>query len=180
MDYLIIGFVFLAFVHFVYESILAPSFRLKKKFELFRLRDELRQAKIDLGSELDDKHFHHLQNSINSLIRHLPVFDLATLVKAKIDMESDKELRTRVEAHSRVLDDCRVESVKSIRRNSLRAARAAFVVNMGIWVIYIFPIALFIAFFSGIKNVVKSLLSMSEPDFQKVSHVRDGRSLGVV
>jgi hypothetical protein len=58
----------LAALHFVYESILAPSFRLSLRFKLFVLRDEVRQLKIDCASSLNDRHFDFLQDSINNLI----------------------------------------------------------------------------------------------------------------
>jgi hypothetical protein len=44
----------LAALHFVYESILAPSLRLSLRFTLFALRDEVRQLKIDCASSLSD------------------------------------------------------------------------------------------------------------------------------
>ncbi|MGH8330614.1 MAG: hypothetical protein ACRER3_22985, partial [Pseudomonas fluorescens] len=66
MTYAVLSFMFLAFVHFVFESILAPSFRLKLRFEIFALRDELRLLKIECESSLHDKHFEYLQSSLNT------------------------------------------------------------------------------------------------------------------
>jgi len=48
MDYLIIGFLFLALAHFVYGSILAPS---------FRIIDELRLVKIKICDSSSKRHF---------------------------------------------------------------------------------------------------------------------------
>lgn len=42
MSTAILIFAFIAVVHFVYESIVAPSWRMKLRNELFVLRDEVR------------------------------------------------------------------------------------------------------------------------------------------
>jgi hypothetical protein len=68
----------LTLAHFIYESIVAPSLRLKIRYDLFALRDELRFLKIKRGSSLDDKHYVYLQDSINTMISHLARYDIAT------------------------------------------------------------------------------------------------------
>jgi len=55
MEIAIIVLAGLAVYHFVYEGILAPSFRLKLRFELFELRDELRKLKISHAEDLRDE-----------------------------------------------------------------------------------------------------------------------------
>ena len=180
MDYVIIAFVTLAFAHFVYEAIVAPSIRLKKRFELFRLRDELRIIKVRQGAKLNDKHYNFLQNSINALIRNLSAFDFSTMVRAHWDLLHDKELAKRIDAHAKILDDCSIDAVKEIRRNSIRTARDAFVVNTGGWAVYVVPVVVLLSCLSAIKNGVKQLLSMSEPEFERVSHAHSGRTLGVM
>jgi hypothetical protein len=47
---------FLALAHFIYESILAPSWRLSLRFRLFSLRDEVRALEADCRDGLDDEH----------------------------------------------------------------------------------------------------------------------------
>ena len=180
MDYVIIAFVTFAFAHFIYEAIVAPSIRLKKRFELFRLRDELRIIKVRRGAALNDKHYNFLQNSINTLIRNLSAFDLCTMMCARADILHDKELAKRINEHSKVLDDCSIDAAKEIRRNIIKFARDAFVVNSGAWAVYVVPVVVLFSRLSAIKKVVKQLLSMSEPEFDWVSHANRGRTLGVM
>jgi hypothetical protein len=51
----IIIFLALTVFHFVYESILAPSFRLSLRFRLFVLGDEVRKLKIECAESLNDE-----------------------------------------------------------------------------------------------------------------------------
>lgn len=177
MSYLVLGLFFLAIAHFIYESILAPSFRMDQRFQLFALRDELCLLKIDRGQEVDDKHFHYLQDSINALLAFLPRFDAATLAAIERQLKHDPGLKKKVEARSRVLDDCRMPELISIRKRTLVAAAKTFLVNTGGWGIYLLPIAGVMVCLSSLKNRIKPAISLSTPDFQKV--IPDGRSVEV-
>ena len=46
MEYIFFALVLVALYHFILEAILAPSARLKLRFELLALRDTLRNLKI--------------------------------------------------------------------------------------------------------------------------------------
>jgi len=167
--FLIVTLAVLALVHFVYESILAPSLRLEIRFELFKLRDELRFTKINLGNKLDDKHYHFLQDSVNTLIGNLYRFDLATITKAMIEVEKDKDLKKRVQERSRFLDDCNVAEARKIRNESIKLAFRALRVNSGGWAVYFIPVLATIACYKYALAAGKALISMSEPDFRKVA-----------
>jgi hypothetical protein len=110
MEYLFVVLIVFALYHFVYESILAPSERLKLRFELFELRDRLRALKVDHSDYLEDRHFHYLQDSLNSLICLLGRFDLATLSRIELEFQLDPELRRRSEMRTAILDDCQFDS----------------------------------------------------------------------
>ena len=166
---LIVILALLTLVHFVYESILAPSLRLEIRFELFKLRDELRFIKINLGNELDDKHYHFLQDSINTLIRNLYRFDLAIVTKAMIEVKRDKDLKKRVQERSLFLDDCTVAEARRIRNESINLAFRALRVNSGGWAVYFIPVIATIVCYKYALAAGKALISMSEPDFRKVT-----------
>src|ERR1700736_3495947 len=98
----------LAALHFVYESILAPSFRLSQRFRLFVLRDEVRQLKIECAQSWNDEHLVILQDSIKGLISMLHRFDMASLLGLEFESRKDPEFLKQAEERSRVLDDCKV------------------------------------------------------------------------
>jgi len=169
MAYVIPGLIIAAFLHFIYESILAPSLRLKLRFELFALRDELRLLKIDCDRHLDDRCFEHFQASLNTLIRVLHRIDIATLAAVERELRANPELREQIEARSRMLDDCNIPQVREIRYRSLQVAVKAFAVNSGGWAIYLLPLVLPFLGYSKIKKAVKASISLSELDLNKVA-----------
>jgi len=137
MTFFIFGLAGAVLCHFVYESILAPSIRLELRFELFKLRDELRSLKINnLSSktsepEFVDGHYAYLQDSINALLCILYRYDLAAIWTITDQINRDEDLRHRVEARARLLDDCELPAVRSIRKRQLDIATKALAVNSG-------------------------------------------------
>ena len=169
LTYIVIAFIAMAFLHFIYEGIIAPSNRLKIRLELFRMRDKLRFLKIQHGNELDDKHYHHLQDSLNTLIRCLSSFDLITLVRVIHEIERDKDVKARLEARMKILDDCAIQDARAIREQSLKLARRALRVNSGAWGFYIVPVAIAFACYEKIKDYAKQSISLPEPDLKKIT-----------
>ena len=110
---------FMALAHFIYESILAPSWRLSLRFKLFALRDEVRALKAECRNLLNDEHYACLQDSINTMITMLYRYDVAAIAAAEFRYRSDPEFRRRVEARSTILDACDVPQAQSIRRRSV-------------------------------------------------------------
>jgi hypothetical protein len=166
--YLLAAVFILTVFHFMYESTLAPSFRLQLRFELFRLRDELRNLKME-RKNLDDKHFHYLQGSINTLIANLARFDAATIARIDAELQRDPELRKRSEARCKVMDDCDVAEARLIRRKCNLIGMKALAVNSGGWSIYILPGVFVLVGLSELKRRIKAVLSISESDFAKAA-----------
>ena len=175
-----------ALYHFVYESILAPSIRLKLRFELFVLRDRVRALKIENFDSFKDKHFNYLQDSINNLIALLARFDCATLARIETAMKRQTGLKKRAEERSRILDDCDLDEAKAIRYASLRLASTALAVNSGGWLIYIIPpLAIVAAWFglsryvSTFKRRIKAVVAIPHFDMNKVAPEGAALSLGL-
>jgi hypothetical protein len=160
---------FLAILHFVYKSILAPSFRLTLRFQLFELRDEVRALKIECQGSLSDNHFDYLRDSINALICELYRFDAATLALAEHESRRDPEFRKRAEDRARILDDCDIPDARRIRSKSVEIATKALLVNSGASGLYLIPIALGFAGYSMLKHKIRIIASLSGPDFKRVS-----------
>lgn len=169
MSIILIVLSFLAIGHFIYEAIIAPSLRLSVRFDLFALRDELRALKIEQGDALSNKHFEYLQDSINAIVLMLPRFDAGMLNSMNKELENNKELEAKVEARVKVLDDCVTPSVSKIREKSLRLAYAAFAINTGMLFLFLLPLIMLI----NLKKRLRSLVSLSKPDLEKIA-----RSIG--
>lgn len=177
MSYCIFGMACAVLLHFVYESILAPSFRLELRFELFKLRDEVRLLKInnrltkDNGPEFVDGHYGYLQDSINSLICILYRYDLATIWAITDQINRDEDLKQRVEARARLLDDCELPAVLTMRKRQLAIATKALAVNSGPMLLLllapVFVLRGYEAVRSKIRGEIKTSLTVPGTDLKR-------------
>jgi hypothetical protein len=159
----------LAALHFVYESILAPSFRLSLRFKLFVLRDEVRQLKIDCAGSLSDKHFDFLQDSINNLISNLNRFDMATFVGVEFESKKDPSFLKAAEERSRMLDDCTIPRAREIRKQSLKIISAAIFINSGASFLLIFaPIIIAVLGYAEVKQRIRIFAFISDQDLKRI------------
>lgn len=172
-----------ALYHFIYESILAPSWRLKLRVELFVLRDKVRALRIDHPEEFQDRHYHYLQDSINTLLVLLARFDLATLGRIEAEMKRNPELQKQSDERSLILDDCCLEEAKVIRYASLRIAFAALAVNSGGWFIYIVPPLSIVfglkSYFSSFRRRIKAVVAIPQAEINKFAPASTDLSVGL-
>jgi hypothetical protein len=165
----IVILIVLAVLHFVHESILAPSFRLSLRFKLFVLRDEVRELKIDCASSLTDRHFDFLQDSINNLISNLNRFDMATFVGVQLESKKDPSFLKSAEERSRMLDDCNIPRAREIRKQSLKIISAAIIMNSGALFLLIFaPIIIAVLGYAEVKKRIKIFAFISDQDLKRI------------
>ncbi len=169
MEYLIIIFLVFAIFHFIYESIIAPSIRLKLSFELFKVRDDVRFLKMQHGNKFDCKHFDYLQDTINILLKSLHNFDVVALTLAQNAIKNDKALLDHVQKRKMIFDDCKMPEAVSVRKETLDIAAKIILVNNGAWLVYLIPIGIVMMFYKSLSDSVKEVFSLSEGDFNKVS-----------
>jgi hypothetical protein len=167
MTYFIFGLTCVALCHFVYESILAPSFRLELRFQLFELRDEVRLLKIDNllsksnEPEFVDGHFGYLQDSINALICILYRYDLAAIWAIIGQINRDSALRQRAETRARFLDDCELPAVLSIRKKQLNIAAKVLAVNSGPMLLLLLAPALALRGYEAVRGKIRGEIRTS-------------------
>jgi hypothetical protein len=160
----------LAVFHFTYESILAPSLRLSLTFRLFVLRDELRQLKLECVESLNDAHLAFLQDSINGLTSMLHHVDMASLVGVELESRRDPTFLEQARKRARLLDDCTVPRVREIRKQTLKIAAEALVVNSGAWVVLFFaPWIIASIGYSEAKKRFSVLASLNSREFKRIS-----------
>lgn len=160
---------FLTLAHLIYESILAPSWRLSLRFRFFALRDEVRALKIDRGYHFDDEHFACLEDSINTMIAMLHRCDVAAIVVAELRYRRDSEFRARINARSSSLDDCRIPEAQSIRRRSLQLIAHAVAVNSGMLCAPFLPFVLLGIGVSAIQRRLRNFSVLSRQEFESVA-----------
>lgn len=173
-----------AILHFVYESIIAPSLRLELRLALIRLGNEARLLKIqnlgvaDAQSEVIERQLCELQDSINTLACILFKFDLVTIYAISEEIDRDVGLKRRVEARARILDDCVLPEVLALRSKQIRIATKALVVNSGPMLLWsVVPASLFVGY-QTVFNKIKNSLTVPAPDLERF--ILDENSPGVM
>ncbi len=163
----ILVFAFLVTWHFVYESIVVPSYRLQLRFELFALRDELRFLKIVHGEEFDDEAFNVLHTAMNSLISRLHAINIRTLYLASQALEQ-QEWKERVAKSRHAIGECKIDRVKEIDSECFSAFRRVFIANSGGWAAYVVPIAILAAGLRKVAAAIRSLVYISDRERDKI------------
>lgn len=165
---------FLALAHFIYESVLAPSWRLSLRYRLFALRDEVRALKGDCRHLFDAEHYAYLQDSISTMIAMLHRYDVAAIAAAELRYRRDPEFRRRVDVRARILDNCNIPQAQSIRRRSIELIARATAVNSGMLCAPLYPFALMGIGLSVIHKRLRKLATLSTRELESVAPERLG------
>jgi hypothetical protein len=167
--YILATLVVLTLIHFIYEGILAPSFRANLRLNLFTLRDRLRKLKMEKRHEISDEVFRDLQGSLNFAATRLNQVDLRLLKNARDAFERDKKLRERVERRIAIFEACPIAEVHEIRREYFEVMDNALAVNTAGWVPYLIPIIVGLILRDSAQGLVKKVFSLSDSDINKIS-----------
>ena len=170
MIYFIIYFlVFATVFHLVWESILAPSFRLGLRYELFRLRDEVRWLHYNEREDCSEEVFRFLQGIINNGIRLLPRTDFTLMATVDRAIANDESLRKRIEKRRELLDACTNPHVKRIEERIEHIGRRAFAINTAGWAIYVVPLFGAFACIGAVKRFIRGALLVPEQELAKIT-----------
>jgi hypothetical protein len=161
--------VVLTLTHFIYEAILAPSFRASLRLSLFALRDRLRNLKMEKGAKLSDEVFRDLQGSINFAATRLNQIDLHLLKNAREAFERDKKLRERVARRIAMFEACPMVELHQIRSDYFEVLDTALAVNTGGWVPYLIPIVIGLVLRDSAQGLVKKVFSLTETEIDKIA-----------
>lgn len=132
LGYILVAILAWALVSFFYDAGVLPCLRDRAKFELFRLRDELRDLAINCQVEPDSFAFQHLETMLNRMTRlcvRYSVSDMFYVTCAvKIDPESLDEVR-RFDAEAS-------GQLKFIERRAIESMVRIMFVNSPVFVIF--------------------------------------------
>jgi len=142
IGYLVVGAFFLAVWHFIYERIVAITWRDELRHALFALRDDLRSLKIARPGECPDDLFALLDDSIARWINKLPLLRPSLLLRVRAEYRRNAELRAEVEAATGLIERCRSAEVRRIYTTMQEVLKRALVCNIGGTFLYLVPLAL--------------------------------------
>lgn len=154
--------IFLAIWHFFYEGVIASALRHGLRYEFFKLRDELRRAKIsnDLTKK-DEQIYNILDNSICHMINSMSFISVGNYYMLKKRIHKNVEIRTNIEDTRKFIETGDNTELKRIDKEIGRIGAKALVINHGGWAIYliillpfVFAVNLFRAEVDRLTNLV--------------------------
>lgn len=140
MDIAILIFATLAFAHFIYEGIIAPSIRMKLRNRMFELRDEVRALHAE-DRRCSKEAFEIAHGGINQYINRLHAVTISLMGKFR-EAYKDPAFRKEVERRKAALDACDCKELQSIVTRANRTIESALMTNTGMWFVYLVPVAL--------------------------------------
>lgn len=162
MEIMFIAIMLLAFAHFIYEGIVAPSLRMQCRNDLFTLRDDLRAQKIAKGKDFPDEAFSILHEGINRYLGKgaLAGVNLRFLYRfAHAARKPNSQFRADIERRKSVIEGAADPEVKDILRRAGSIVERAFFINTAAWAIYIVPIAIAVACISSATRLLMRVVA---------------------
>lgn len=133
-----------AWAHLVYESTIAPNMRFKLRCDFFKLRDELRNLKLQHEDELSDEVFEQVDSSICSSISHLPFLSFSVIARIINEMDQNKELRDQVNRRLALIESCKVPGIQTITDRNAQLTAQSLLINSGSWFIFLLPMIILV------------------------------------
>ena len=169
MTYVILLVLALAFWHWLYESVLAPSFRQVMKLELRALQTELARLEGRSADPRCREAFQALSDTLGTLSLFMGRLDVVTLAAVEIEIRRNPVLRELAESRASLFQSGGVELLRDLRNRSLRLAAWAVAVNSGAWCVFIIPLALARTGMRGARRLVAAALVLSRSDLGRLA-----------
>ena len=157
MAYLFVILVIVCFWHFVYEGILLPSIRLKLRFKLYALRDDIRNLKINESQEFKDNEFNHMHGIINGMLQILPVLNISFVRRMIREEANNANLKSVIEQRRQMIESCSIGKVQEIYNELSTLMKYAVFANSFCMLMYLVPIFLIQDVFSYVKKSIGRL-----------------------
>jgi hypothetical protein len=135
---------FMALYHFFYECIFANSLRHDLRYKFFKLRDDLRDLKIDGLNKEDEKVYDFLDQAVCNVINSMSFISIENYLKLKHFINNNEHVKKSIKRNRLMIELCENQKLKDIdeRINSLGAR--VLLINNGSWFIYlVVPFILF-------------------------------------
>jgi hypothetical protein len=165
----------LAVFHFIYEGILAPSYKFTARLKLFRLRDELRLIKIENPETLTDELFSEIQETLNRQIHYFDRFNVVNVIRAYKSIKGDAELDQRVWIFNEWLKDCPIPEVREIHTKSMALFWETVAINNGGLIAISLPIFVIVTILDLLGRLAAKLSIYFIAKYRKAVHIKFAR-----
>jgi hypothetical protein len=168
MGTILFVFILLALAQLLYEYIVLPAVRLRLKFKLFALRDELRRYEIENrgNSEMDTVLIDYVYENINITMISLNSISTRTMLAAKRLLETDKALREEVMERMRVFEKLAPQPLKEIQKEKIDIVKRSVIFN-SVWQVSLFYFLYFLHKAEE-RKFVRKFVSIPEKKINKI------------
>ncbi|TVL14792.1 hypothetical protein [Shewanella algae] len=155
MQYLGVIVFCICIFHYVYQTILLPSFRAHARDELFVLRDALRTKLLEKQDECDSntlKAFKEVDDSINRSLNRLHLLNFWNFVKFSAAVRENPDLNNDFKD---LLESAGDQTPRDVYVKAGRVLGNVLLVNSAMFLLYILPIAIVIELSLWIYRTIK-------------------------
>lgn len=160
---IIVGF--LAMLHYLYEAVLAPTFRLKIRHELFELRDSLHKIKLDKLSKDDREIVAIIEASINNVLDRMTHINIVNIIRLHSEYAHDKEFKKIIDDFKAKMSISHNDGIKNIDRHLTILTGKALLANNAALLVYLSPIFIAIRLISNVYRYVKKWFEANSKGF---------------
>jgi hypothetical protein len=136
-----------------------PSIRQHLRNDLFVLRDELRQYRLE-NPDVNIKAFNFLSEGINSHLTRLSFFSIGLLARVSKKLREDPKLLATLKEKDQFFIDHSDDALKNLKSRTNKVLDKAVFANMGGWFVYAVPVILLMFFLGLVHSLSKKILMM--------------------
>jgi hypothetical protein len=148
-----------AMLHFIYDGIIAPTIRTKLDHQLFELRDELRNVKIDKRHECEGEAYGIVEDGLNMYIGRVGMVTISFVLWLKTRM-SDEGLRKEVWRRTEKLEKANIAELAKIAERGSYVLLRALVFNSLPLIVLVVPLAIAAAIYSYLHKLGVRLFAL--------------------
>lgn len=145
MVYWFIVLIIMAAGHYIFETILLPTYRQQARDELFVLRDKLRAELIKEKHSADKETiqaFSMVDSIINKSLNRLHYLTIPNMIKFEIIKGKSVEMQQEIDRRNSLLERCSSEVVREVNKKMSMVLMKVLVINSMGLMVYLLPIFL--------------------------------------
>lgn len=167
MTYLFVFFTITTLLHYLYDSVVVPTLRLRLRYKLFAIRDEVRWLMIQNQGKPGIKALQELHASVNGSLLWLPAIDFHTMLSLRRALDADSELSRAYAYREELFLNCEIPDVPSLRDRMTDVVFNGFLVNSGAWFIYLVPLFMVVTMCEKFAGLVRKGTALGDGEVHR-------------
>lgn len=157
-SWLIFALLVTSVVYFIYEGIVAPSLRTHFRYQMFAMRDELREMLAD--NEIPPDVYRAAQNQMNTAVNAMAHIHMSLLIQAHRVFKSDHQLSQQADAHRNLIRGFKNERFERLQRRFSHITMKILLTNSAGLLLWVVPPIWMMVTFAKIKHLTLKTLQV--------------------